>query len=111
VDVALEGDTELPVQVKVALYRIAQEALANIAKHSEATQVKVVLRREREAATLIIEDNGRGFDPATAPTGRMGLQIMLERAESIGAGLTLGGAVRQGTKVKVVWPADEEVDQ
>ena len=107
VDVSLEADEEIPPEVTVALYRIAQEALNNVAKHAGAAHAAVLLseRRERSASTLelTVRDDGCGFDPADTRAGRLGLAIMAERAESIGADLELQSARGQGTRVRVVW--------
>jgi signal transduction histidine kinase len=74
----------LPAQVEVALYRIAQEALNNVAKHAEATSVAVILEQRDDRAVLLVEDNGRGFDfdrASAAPAEqRLGLTGMRERA-------------------------------
>ena len=83
---------------------IVQEALNNIAKHSGATEASVVLDWEPEQAKLIIEDNGRGFDPASVPAHRMGLAIMAERADEIGAELAVESSPGQGTKIAVIQP-------
>ena len=75
-----------PVEINV--YRIAQEALNNVAKHASATQVSILLERRGDEAMLIVEDNGRGFDAdrvgSPGPHGGMGLAGMRERAEMIG---------------------------
>ena len=89
VEVRVEGCDEPPTDVRVALYRISQEALNNVAKHSGATRAILSLTCEGEEVRLVIEDNGSGFDPATAGAGQLGLGIMRERAESVGATLEL----------------------
>jgi signal transduction histidine kinase/Zn-finger nucleic acid-binding protein len=93
--------------VNVALYRIAQEALNNVVKHSGASRARVMLtvsRAEREQAlSLVIADDGCGFDPDDVRAGRLGLGIMAERAESIGAHLDIDSAPGEGTRVTVVW--------
>src|SRR5690606_6306783 len=58
VTVAVHGEAQLPLEVKLAFYRIAQEALNNVAKHSQAAQAAVELRREASGTTLLIQDNG-----------------------------------------------------
>jgi signal transduction histidine kinase len=101
------GESELSAETNVALYRIAQEAFNNIAKHARPTRVLVTLRREAEQGTLSIEDDGRGFDPASVGGDTMGLQIMRERAQAIGAKLTIESAPGRGTRVSVAWQTDE----
>jgi signal transduction histidine kinase len=106
VEVSVEGEEELPTEVKITLYRIAQETFNNIAKHAEATQVRVTLRSDPGRVLLVVQDDGRGFDPASLPAERMGLRIMRERAEGVGAELTLESEPGEGTQVQVVWSVD-----
>ncbi len=87
------------------LYRIAQEALANVARHARAKQVTVRLARERQRVVLTVRDNGIGFTPATAHGG-LGLVTMRERAALMGAELTIGAAPRRGTEVRVAVTSD-----
>jgi len=96
----------LPTEVSVALYRIAQEALNNVARHSGAATATVSLSpldEPRGGLRLVIQDDGTGFDPAEAETGRLGQGIMRERAEAIGASLTITSAPGQGTTVSAMW--------
>ena len=91
---------------RVALYRIAQEALTNITRHSAATVVSLTLRKRAEATSsgfveLRIVDNGRGFDVDNVSPGHLGLSIMGERAEAIGAELVLRAAPGHGTDLTV----------
>jgi signal transduction histidine kinase len=82
--VALEaqlGDERLPPEVETTLYRIVQEALTNIVKHAEAANVSILLVRGKGSATLVIEDDGQGFDPDKTREGGLGLEGMRERAE------------------------------
>jgi len=102
-----EDETELPPEVKLALYRIAQEAFNNIAKHARATQVTAGLQRRPNEVMLTIQDDGRGFAPESVSAERMGVHIMRERAESIGATLTIESVVGRGTEITVVWIEDE----
>ena len=114
--VEVEGECVLPPEVKVALYRIAQEALNNVAKHAGASQALVSLRcappfppeiggEQRGGVELRISDDGRGFDPEGIPPESLGLGIMRERAEAIGATLIVGSEVGRGTEVVVEWSA------
>lgn len=89
----LDSDSEL------ALYRVAQEALSNIAQHADATHVEV--RLEMNGSTrLVVQDNGRGFDP-TAPTGRFGVSGMRERALLVDANLAITSAPGDGTTIRL----------
>jgi signal transduction histidine kinase len=100
---AEDGEEPVPSEVRVALYRIAQEALNNVAKHSGATQATVSLTREGTGVRLVIEDDGAGFDPGLRG-GQLGLGIMHERAEAAGASLDIRSAPGQGTSISVFWP-------
>lgn len=101
--VSVEGQFSSPTEVKVALYRIAQEALNNVAKHAGARQVNLNLLCESDKITLKITDDGRGFDVTSIPLDSLGLDIMRERAEDILASLSVQSRTGQGTEVMVVW--------
>jgi GAF domain-containing protein len=114
VTVAVEGQRPLPPDVKVALYRIAHEALNNVAKHAGASQATVSLcctppfppeigGEQRGGVELRVSDDGRGFDSESIPPESLGLGIMRERAEAIGAMLTVESEIGHGTEVVVVW--------
>jgi len=107
VDVVIEGACSLAVEVKVALYRIAQEALNNVVKHAGASRVSVSLYCEPGIVKLNVTDDGRGFDPERAPADRLGLRIMRERACEVGATLETKSDPDRGTQVTVTW---EQVD-
>jgi signal transduction histidine kinase len=100
----VEGDCSLSAEVKEALYRIAQEALNNVAKHTEASQAEVALHCHAGQVMLRIRDNGKGFEPKLVPSESLGLSIMRERAEAIGASLEIASRIGHGTEVVVVWP-------
>jgi signal transduction histidine kinase len=97
------GRRPLPEDVQVALYRIAQEALNNVAKHARATEATIHLKRGPEGVELHIRDNGQGFEPDRVPPGHMGLHILRERARAIGATLEIVSQPGDGTDVVVVW--------
>ncbi len=120
VAVSLEGCPlpDLPDEVHVALYRIAQEALNNVVKHAEAKRAEVRLTCARVGRTegtgktgpdapvqveLRISDDGRGFNPATVAPDHLGLGIIRERAQAIGAKLRVESGVGKGTVVEVTW--------
>jgi PAS domain S-box-containing protein len=95
---------ELEPAQRVALYRITQEALTNITRHSAASVVSISLRRADDKSgrvELRIADNGRGFDVDAVPPGHLGLSIMRERAEAVGAELVLRAAPGHGTELTV----------
>jgi len=89
-------------EVKVSFYRIAQEALNNIVRHSRATSVMVQLLCTDDAMTLDIQDNGRGFDAKLISGSHMGLRIMFERAESCGIELDIISIPNEGTQVRLM---------
>lgn len=99
----LAPDCELPAEVKITLYRIAQEAFNNIAKHAGATRVEVCLKDCEAHVCLSIRDNGVGFDPANISPDHFGLKIMEERASNIGARLEIHSDIGKGTEVNVTW--------
>ena len=99
VDVQLERVSIEPA-AHVALYRIAQAALANVAQHSDAASLAVRLRNG-EAVELVIEDDGVGFDYDELSPGHFGLRNMRERAESVGAALAVDTAPGAGTTIRV----------
>jgi NarL family two-component system sensor histidine kinase LiaS len=100
-EVRVQGERPLPLMVEQTLFRVAQEALANISRHSAATAAEIHLACDAEQVTLTISDNGRGF-PAAAINGKgMGLRSMRERVESLGGHLTIESEPRQGTRIEV----------
>ena len=103
VDVEVTGECPASPELKTALYRISQEALNNVAKHSKATRATVGLHCSSDTIELVIEDNGRGFDIAKVSGGSLGLGIMQERAKSIGASLNITSGFDHGTTVRVIW--------
>ncbi len=112
ISVTVEGEGALPAEVQVALYRIAQEALNNVAKHAAASQVSAQLRFAPvpggRHVTLTIHDDGRGFDPSRVAPQRLGLNIMQERADAVGATLAVRSAPGQGTEIQVSWREGED---
>jgi len=104
VEVSVQGESALPDDVRVALYRIAQEALNNVTKHAEASQVIVELEMEPEQVVLDIKDDGRGFDPEAVPQLGFGVRNMADRAKGIGAAFSLLSHPGQGVQIHVVWP-------
>lgn len=102
-DISLTVDicTNLRVDDQIALYRIAQEALNNIAKHADASQAAVSVAVWDDGLCLTVEDDGRGFDPNSVPCNHFGLEVMHERAAGIGAALVLDSAPGRGTRLRV----------
>jgi signal transduction histidine kinase/ligand-binding sensor domain-containing protein len=112
VAVAVSGDCTLPANVHVALYRIAQEALNNVIKHARASQADVRLGCSTGTTGRVVElqirDDGQGFDPEVARPDHLGLGIMRERAEAIGARLQIESVIGQGTQVTLFWREDSD---
>jgi PAS domain S-box-containing protein len=97
----------LPAQVEEQLYRLTQEALANIVKHAQATSMRIRFQLAHPAADqllLEISDDGIGFDPSVARPGHMGLRTMAERAATLGGTLEVSSRPRSGTAVRVTVP-------
>ncbi|MFB2971113.1 sensor histidine kinase [Aerosakkonema sp. BLCC-F183] len=99
----IELSQPIPTDISTALYRIIQESLTNIYKHSGATQVTIDLRENREAIRLQIEDNGRGFNPEGNTTG-FGLQGMRERTAALGGQFFLTSQLQQGCRITILIP-------
>jgi ligand-binding sensor domain-containing protein/signal transduction histidine kinase len=126
--VTVEGKGALPPDVHIALYRIAQESLNNVVKHARANQVTIELRLVLDGSgppaelvegvdvgvnkagrcrvELVVRDDGRGFDLDSVPPERLGLGIMRERAQAVGARLTIESQPGHGAQTKVVWPGN-----
>jgi signal transduction histidine kinase len=100
----IKGDEfDLPIDPKVTLYRITQEALNNITKHANASQVFINLNYNEDGLALEILDNGQGFDPQDIPINSLGIGIMAERAENVGAKLDIESEPDHGTHIRVEW--------
>ena len=103
---ACEFNPPIPPSVAAALYRVAQEALRNAARHADAHRVAVRLRRDGTVAVLEVEDDGVGFDVALAEERRpgMGLFSMRERVGLVNGRLTVRSIPRRGTRVVATVP-------
>jgi len=96
----------LPDDVQIAFYRISQEALQNISKHSRASEIYISLTEDQKCIVLTIKDNGDGFyieETEEGETGNFGLQNMRDRAKEIDAKLTIDSKVKEGTIIKLAW--------
>jgi signal transduction histidine kinase len=103
VDFTQDGQAPLPADVKEVFYRVAQEALNNIAKHANAGAVQLHLNAQPGWAEVAIRDDGAGFDAAELTPENLGLKIMRERAEAIGAQLRIHSRPGDGTRIELVW--------
>lgn len=109
----------MPADAKIALYRITQELLNNIEKHSHASQVDILFeqaevrpglkrsnmhcRNCQKCIHILVSDNGQGFETGSITSDHMGLRIMRERSEDIHAALQIESAPGLGTRVEVIW--------
>ncbi|MBI9051053.1 MAG: hypothetical protein JEZ00_16650 [Anaerolineaceae bacterium] len=101
--VNIDGNEMLQAQVQIAVFRIAQEGLNNIQKHGLAKHVEVTLLYDANQLSLCISDDGCGFDCDEVKPGHMGLKIMRERAQSIGADLKIESKIDHGTEILLSW--------
>jgi len=102
-------ENEIPENLKIVIFRIVQEGMNNIAKHSGANHVGITLEKINDFFTLSIEDNGQGFDAAkkTLESGifqGFGLLNMEERARFSGGDFLIKSLKEKGTIIKVTWP-------
>ena len=97
-------EPDVPLAVKEALYRIAQEALQNATRHARTNRLDVRLTREPEGLSLEVCDNGVGFDPLAAYPGHLGLRSMRERAMNAGGTLEIVSAQDCGTQIRARVP-------
>jgi two-component system, NarL family, sensor histidine kinase UhpB len=100
-------DAQLPLseQQELVVYRVAQEALTNVARHATAERAQLLLKRDESYAVLIVRDDGCGLEPGASSSSH-GIQGMRERAMLIGAELAIGPAPGRGTEVKLTIPLD-----
>jgi PAS domain S-box-containing protein len=103
-------EDEVPDLLKTTIYRILQEALNNIAKHSKAYLVSLSLKKKEGAIELAVQDNGQGFDlqrrhSIESPKGGFGLSSMRERVELSGGVFVIESALGKGTLIRATWPA------
>lgn len=103
IDLDVVGDCEIPCDVKVEIYRIAQESLNNVVKYARATRVEIKVRLEAGHVQMEIRDDGVGFDPACIKPTNLGLRIMRERAEAIHAQLQVHSQPGLGTSLSLEW--------
>jgi signal transduction histidine kinase len=99
-----DGDVGLSEERELTMFRIAQEAVHNALRHADADDVELRLRRDGMRVILTIADDGAGFDVADAGRDGLGLSSMRDRAEAVGAALTIESAPGSGTVIKVEVP-------
>ena len=97
-EINLDENISVDLQAEQALFRVLQEALANVARHSQASKVAITLKSEKKHVTLIIEDNGLGFEAEKIVKG-VGLDSMQERLAAMNGNLEISSRKAQGTRV------------
>jgi PAS domain S-box-containing protein len=106
IQVEIDGAGVLPPDIHLAFYRLAQAALGNVVRHVPSSQARAKLALAADQATLVISDDGGGFEVGRLGQRRgMGIAIMRERAAAIGAHFEIDSVVGQGTTVTMRWPA------
>ena len=103
ITLTIESERNLPPEVQIAFYRIAQESLNNVFKYARARQVNVSLLLSASGVKFEVCDNGIGFDTSTSKPTSLGMRIMRERAEAIGADFHIFSTPGSGTCVEVTW--------
>jgi signal transduction histidine kinase len=114
IDVQVIGDDDrLPTEIETAVYRVVQEALTNVLKHADAQHVSLVIERRPDQLRIIIEDDGRGFDPEAQQAERnsckghgLGLSGMRERLTLVGGTLALEATVGAGAALFIQIPIE-----
>jgi two-component system sensor histidine kinase DegS len=111
------GDSlRLPLDIEIAVYRVVQEAINNIRKHSEATEASLTLNYQRDRLQVDVRDNGKGFDlsrtlDSAIAGGHMGLLGMKERAEALGGDLRIRTSPERGTLLTLRFPIRSAVQK
>ncbi|HVP78256.1 MAG TPA: MASE3 domain-containing protein [Thermodesulfobacteriota bacterium] len=105
-------ESEVPASLRTVIYRLLQEALNNISKHSKADRIDLMLRRKDGAIELGVQDNGQGFDLSEAYSRKgtakgLGLDSMRERAELSGGSLSIESSKGTGTVIRATWPTEQ----
>ncbi|MCU0595988.1 MAG: ATP-binding protein, partial [Desulfobacterota bacterium] len=106
------GETEVLSPVKIVIYRITQEVLNNVAKHSHASHVTLRLMKKDHGMEFSIEDNGIGFDPEEriakrAPWGGLGLLSIKARTDLSGGSFAVESTMGKGTAVRATWRIED----
>ena len=105
-------EQEVPQSLKIVIFRVLQEALNNIAKHSKASVALLYLRKARQSIQLVIRDSGQGFDPEEAYSRKgtakgLGLDSMRERARLSGGFFSVESNKGRGTVIRATWPIEQ----
>ncbi|MFO7696498.1 MAG: cache domain-containing protein [Anaerolineae bacterium] len=111
VSLEISGTARVPAPVRLALYRVAQEALNNAVKHAGASALAITLASDEGRVHLEVIDNGCGFDPTQAQADRLGLTSMRERMAAAGGRLDIESRPGAGTRIVAEWAAPVEAGQ
>lgn len=103
-ETSLQGERPLPLLLEQTIFRVVQEALTNVARHSQATGAELHLTWSNGDVTLTVTDNGRGFNPVTVGKKSIGLRSMQERVETLGGQFDIRSRPDQGTKLTIRLP-------
>jgi signal transduction histidine kinase len=110
IDLPSRASGELPAEVEDTLYRLVQEALTNVVKHSGATHVSVSVGRDDGVLDVVVEDDGTGIDPQISGSG-YGLVGMRERVDLVGGRIEIDSAPQTGTRVHATIPLARSADR
>ena len=99
-------DPRLPQRIEVVIYRLVQELLTNVVRHAQARHVIVQVMRHGPTAQVVVEDDGRGFDPSAAAPG-VGLRSVRTRADYLGGTLDVQSQPGHGTTITIDFPVPE----
>ena len=102
------GNRPLPVRIETGLFRMAQEGLNNAVQHAGSQRIRLQLIAVPGKIRLLVDDDGRGFDPDQVPAGRYGLVGISERARLLGGSAQLDSAPGQGTHIEISVPLEAE---
>ena len=105
-----DGLPRLPIRIEVPLFRIAQEAITNTIRHAKATRASVVVLRQLHEITMLIEDDGQGFNMEEKSDLSLGLMGMRERVNLLGGSFVIESGPGEGTTIRVRVPLSEEHD-
>ena len=109
-------ENEVPESLKMVIFRVLQEAMNNIAKHSDTDLVRICFKKTDAAIALTVEDNGRGFDLEKAlflknSEKRFGITSMKERTELTGGFFAIKSTPGAGTAISALWPQDSSIQE
>jgi two-component system, NarL family, sensor histidine kinase DegS len=100
-------DIRLPSKYEVALFRLVQECVQNALKHAESTHIQVKVEVKKDKITVVVKDNGKGFDKELQKTGSFGIMGMKERVDLLEGDITIDSKIGTGTVVIVQVPLDK----